>query len=98
MSKQEEDARRRNFAEEFRRSATVAEPPGPEVLEASVEATAKCGKCGGGVRAVCAASEPASRADPFDLEVLVMLYCRDAACGWQANQWRPWTRRNPTEL
>lgn len=66
-------------------------------LEACVEANTKCGKCKGGVRAMCADSAPADGLTA-DLEIKVTLLCRDAACGWQANQWRPWRASAPKEL
>ena len=73
------------------------EPPDQAVLQESVEKSAKCGKCAGWVRAVLVDVQPSS-AFAFDLEILVSLNCRDAACAWTANQWRTWVRTKPTEL
>jgi hypothetical protein len=73
------------------------EPPAREDLERVVEDTGKCGKCKGGVRAVLAEVQE-SRAFAIDLEILVSLNCRDAACGWSSRQWRTWTRTKPLEL
>jgi uncharacterized protein with PIN domain len=73
------------------------ERPEQGLLQESVEATTKCGKCKGGVRAVLADAVP-SAAFAYDLEILVSLNCRDAACAWTANQWRTWVRTKPTEL
>lgn len=73
------------------------DPPSREVLEGVVEDTTKCGKCQGGVRAVMEQVQP-SEAFAIDLEILVSLNCRDAACGWTARQWRTWVRTKPLEL
>lgn len=66
-------------------------------LEASVEGNTKCGKCKGGVRAQCVDSQDGDGLTS-DLEIKVSLYCRDAACGWQTIQWRPWKVGSPKEL
>lgn len=68
-----------------------------DALEAHVEKTAKCGKCGGGVRAMCGEiARPSSIL--YDADILVTLYCRDPKCEWRASQWRPWSRSKPEEL
>jgi hypothetical protein len=87
------EARWKEFASGFKNYA----PPDQAVLQDSVEGTAKCGKCKGGVRAVLVDAKP-SNAFAFDLEILVSLNCRDAGCAWTANQWRTWVRTKPTEL
>jgi hypothetical protein len=66
-------------------------------LEACVEGNTTCGKCKGGVRAQCIDSMDADGLTA-DLEIKVALYCRDAACAWQAVQWRPWRVGAPKEL
>jgi bacterioferritin-associated ferredoxin len=73
------------------------EPPAREDLEHHVEETTKCGKCGGGIRAVMTEVQP-SQAFAVDLEILVSLNCRDASCGWTSRQWRTWVRTKPLEL
>lgn len=66
-------------------------------LEACVEGNTTCKKCGGGVRAQCVDSSDGDVLTA-DLEIKVALYCRDAACGWQSIQWRPWRVGAPKEL
>jgi bacterioferritin-associated ferredoxin len=81
----------------FKNHMKAYPPPAREVLERSVEATTKCAKCLGGVRAVIHDAQP-SFSHASDLEILVALNCRNAECGWTSNQWRPWVRTKPTEL
>lgn len=70
--------------------------PGKAALESGLEETAKCGKCKGAIRALI---EEVHRGGlTCDLEFLVALRCRDAACGWTARQWRPWSQSKPMEL
>ena len=66
-------------------------------LEACVEAGTKCKKCSGSVRAQCVDSQEGNSLT-CDLEIKVSIYCRDAACGWQCEQWRPWRAAAPKEL
>lgn len=66
-------------------------------LEACVEGNTKCLKCKGGIRAQCMDSHDGDGLTS-DLEIKVSLYCRDAACGWQSIQWRPWKVGSPKEL
>lgn len=66
-------------------------------LEACVEANTKCGKCSGLVRAQCMDSQDGNNLT-CDLEIKVSIYCRDAVCGWQSMQWRPWRAAAPKEL
>jgi hypothetical protein len=66
-------------------------------LERALEETAKCAKCGGGVR-VLIDEVHRGQSVMYDLEFLVALRCRDAACAWTARQWRPWTQARPLEL
>ena len=79
------------------RLTDIGKLPSKHKLEAVVEDTGKCQKCAGGVRAsldeVHLPSSPAQ-----DLEFLVSLRCRDAACAWTARQWRPWSQASPMEL
>lgn len=66
-------------------------------LEAAVEKTSKCGKCGGGIRAICGEiAGPSSVL--YDADILVTLYCRDSKCEWRSCQWRPWSKLKPEEL
>ena len=83
--------------EEFVRAVKDYPLPVREDLERSVESGAKCGKCGGGVRALIEEVQE-SRAFATDLEMLVDVNCRDAACAWQVRQWRPWVRTRAGEL
>jgi bacterioferritin-associated ferredoxin len=89
-------AARLKFAE-FVHSVKDYEPPVKEELEKSVEDGTKCGKCGCGVRALIEEVQE-SRAFANDLDMLVDITCRDAACAWQARQWRPWVRTRRKEL
>jgi hypothetical protein len=66
-------------------------------LEACVEGNTKCAKCKGGVRAQCVDSSD-GMSMTSDLDIKVAIYCRDAACAWQAEQWRPWRAVAPKEL
>lgn len=72
-------------------------PPERSALEKAVEDTTKCAKCQGGVRAVLEDCNP-SNTFAYDLDILVSINCRDAACGWTSKQWRPWVRTKPLEL
>ena len=71
--------------------------PDKASLEGVIEETAKCPTCGGGVRALIDEVHlPSSTLT--DLEFLVALRCRAAACGWTARQWRPWSKKTPLEV
>jgi uncharacterized protein with PIN domain len=72
-------------------------PPDKEVLEAYIEAHSKCPQCGGGIRAVAEGCDKTSSA-LAELDILVTVCCRDAKCGWTAEQWRPWKATNPNVL
>ena len=71
--------------------------PEKAALERGLEETVKCETCKGGVRALIDEVHRASSV-MYDLEFLVALRCRDAACGWTGRQWRPWSQARPTEL
>ena len=73
------------------------DPPNPALLEAAVEATAKCGKCGGGIRAVLDQFEKTVSPNA-DLDVLFTVFCRDGECGWMDTQWRPWSSKAPGKI
>jgi hypothetical protein len=73
------------------------DPPDPAPLEAAVEASAKCGKCGGGIRAVLDQFEKTASPNA-NLDVLFTLFCRDAECGWMDTQWRPWSSKAPEKI
>lgn len=73
------------------------DPPDFGVLEAHVESSAKCLKCGRGIRAVLERFEKTAT-QGYDLDVLFILYCRDAECGWMDTQWRPWSSKKPENI
>jgi hypothetical protein len=83
---------------EFNAASRQYELPEKAELERAVEERDKCGKCGGGVRAVLEDAQPYD-GTTADLEILVSLNCRDAVgCKWAVRQWRPWRQRAPLDL
>ena len=76
---------------------TSFDPPKEEVLVRAVESTTKCGGCRDKIRAMILDAKEGDRIYS-DLEILVKLYCTDAACGWMAEQWRPWLQSRRDEL
>jgi len=73
------------------------DPPDPFRLEAVVEESEKCPRCGGGIRSVLDRFDKTS-AQGADLDVLFVLYCRNAECGWMDSQWRPWSSKTPNVI
>lgn len=71
--------------------------PEKAALERALEETGKCGRCKGGIRALI---DEVHRPSGLlaDLEFLVALRCRDAACAWTSREWRPWSQARPLEL
>ena len=75
----------------------AAKLPDKAELEGAVEGTAKCAMCDGGIRALI--DEVHLPSSPLqDLDFLVALRCRNAACAWTSRQWRPWSAASPLGL
>lgn len=89
-------ATRDRFAE-FRAQLREVVLPTKTELEHAVENHGVCGTCQGKVRAMI---EDGQRVQGglADLDMLVHVWCRNAACGWEARQWRPWSKSRPLEL
>ena len=73
------------------------EPPDIPTISGKVEETVKCLQCGGGIRAVVERFEKTAHTGA-DLDVLFILYCRNAECGWMDTQWRPWSSKIPNDI
>lgn len=97
MGKKDEEAKQRKV---WLKEALTAKPePDRGTLEATLEANETCPKCKGKVRAICDGFEPSKTPDASqDAEIRVTLYCRNAACGWQDTQYRPWSAGKPSEI
>lgn len=88
---------KRDLLTSFRERFKTFDIPTKAEMEHAAEACATCGKCGGGVRALIEDATFAGSVSS-DMDVLVHLYCRNAACGWEARQWRPWKHTQPKVL
>jgi hypothetical protein len=98
MGKQEEKEKEQRKAW-LREQLTARPEPDRGRLEKTLEANETCPQCKGKVRAICDSYEPTKEPDAsMDAEIRVTLYCRNAVCGWQVTQIRPWRAGKPDEI
>jgi len=96
--KKEREAYSRNLAADAKAALAAKREPVREDLEAVLEANEKCPTCGGGIRAICDEMEPTDKTSGYDYDIKTTLFCRNAACGWQTMQYRPWNSIKPKEI